>query len=125
MAIIMAVTSLFFPSVYNTTETARSIATYMMLISAVTMPFSAFAHAAYFTLRSGGKVAVTLLFDSVYMWSAVLPVSFIAAYCTNMSIHWLYLLCQCTEIVKVVFGAILIKQGKWVRQLVADESLKQ
>lgn len=125
MGIIMAISAFFFPSVYNTTEAARNIATYMLIVSACTMPFSAFAYSAYFTLRSGGMVWVTLLFDSVYMWSVVLPISFFAAYGTDMSIHWLFLLCQGTEIIKVMFGAILVKRGRWVRQLVADENLKQ
>ena len=113
-----------FPLIYNTEENVRALASYMMIVSAVTMPFCAFAHSAYFTLRSGGKVLITLLFDSVYMWGLVLPISFLAAYGSGMSIHWLFALCQGTEILKAFFGWILLRRGTWVRQLVADRSLE-
>ncbi len=125
MGVILIASAGFFPLLYNTSESARHLASYMLIVSAVTMPFSAFAHSAYFTLRSGGKVAVTLLFDSVYMWSAVLPVSFLLAYLTDTSIYWMFVFCQGTEILKVIFGALLLRRGTWVRQLVADESLKR
>lgn len=125
LGVLLISFSHLFPLLYNTTETVRSLAAYMMLVSAMAMPFCAFAHSAYFTLRSGGKVFVTLLFDSVFMWTVVLPISFVLAYFTGVSIHLLFAVAQGTEIVKVVFGAILLRRGTWARQLVADEALKQ
>ena len=118
MALIMVAVSALFPMVYDVTETARGIATYMICASAVIMPFAAFANSSYFTLRSGGKVAVTVLFDSVYMWVVVMPVCFVLAYATNMNIYLLFALCQATEIFKALFGGVLLKRGTWVRQLV-------
>lgn len=123
-ALLIACSGLF-PQLYNTDAHVRSLAGYMIIVSAVIMPMNAFAHSAYFTLRSGGKVLVTLLFDSVYMWSVVLPLSFVLSRFTDMSIYWLFVICQGCEIVKVIFGSILLKKGGWVRQLVADESLKK
>lgn len=125
MSVLLISFSSLFPMMYNTSDNVRGLATYMMIISAVFMPFSAFAHSAYFTLRSGGKVMVTLLFDCVYMWSIVLPVCFVCAYLTNMSIYWLFVAGMGAEALKCIFGAILLKRGNWVRQLVADESLKE
>ena len=63
VAVILIISSFFFPNLYETTVEVRSLASYMMVISALTMPFSAFANAAYFTLRSGGTVFITILFD--------------------------------------------------------------
>ena len=125
LALLMIATSPLFPQIYNTSDSVRSLATYMMIICALFMPFGAFAHSAYFTLRSGGKVFITLLFDSVYMWVIVLPISFGIAYFTGLDIHWLFAICQGIDILKVIFGAILLHRGTWVKQLVADESLKQ
>ena len=124
MAILLIATSGLFPLLYKTEPSVRSLATYMIIICAATTPFSAFAHSAYFTLRSGGKVMITLLFDSVYMWVLVLPISAILAYLTPLNIHWLFALCQCTEIIKTIFGWVLLRRGTWVRQLVADKALK-
>ena len=118
MGLLLIASSPLFPQLYNTGDGVRSLATYMMIISAIAMPFSAFAHSAYFTLRSGGRVMITLLFDSVYMWCVVIPASFIAAYLTDMSIYWLFIIGQGAEALKCIFGAILLKKGDWVRQLV-------
>ena len=41
-----------------------TLATFMIIISSAVMPFYSYVHAAYFTLRSGGKVGITFLFDS-------------------------------------------------------------
>ena len=125
MSILLITCSPIFPMLYNTTDSVRSLATFMMIVSAISMPFSAFAHSAYFTLRSGGRVVITFLFDSVYMWSIVLPTCFICAHLTNMSIYWLFILGMGSEALKCILGAILLKRGNWVRQLVADQSLKQ
>lgn len=115
---ILIASSHLFPQIYNTDEHVRSLAAYMMIVSAITMPFCAFSHSAYFTLRSGGKVLITLLFDSVYMWSIVIPISALLAYATGVNIYILFAVCQATEILKVIFGAILLRRGSWLKQLV-------
>ncbi len=122
---ILIVCSGVFPSLYNTTEHVRYIASYMMIVSAFTMPMCAFANAAYFTMRSGGKVLITLLFDSVYMWSVVIPIAYVTARFTNVNIYILFAICQSTEVLKAAFGFFLIKRGTWVKQLVANDSLKK
>lgn len=118
MAILLVAVSPFFPRVYETSDGVRALATYMIIVSAATMPFAAFAHSSYFTLRSGGKVAITLLFDSVYMWVIVMPLSFFLSRFTDINIHLLFALCQSSEILKAFFGYVLLRRGTWVRQLV-------
>ncbi|MBQ8341414.1 MAG: MATE family efflux transporter [Clostridia bacterium] len=124
MGALLIASSHLFPQIYNTTDTVRVLAVFMILVSAAIMPFGAFAHSAYFTLRSGGRVAITLLFDSVFMWVVVLPVSFLFSYFTSINIHLLFIICQGVDTLKTLFGYILLRRGTWVRQLVADESLK-
>ena len=63
MAALMFVVGGFFPGIYNTTEEIRELATSFIAVSAIIMPFCAFSHASYFTLRSGGKTVVTFLGD--------------------------------------------------------------
>jgi Na+-driven multidrug efflux pump len=124
MAGFLVATSGLFPAIYNTGEGVRNLASHMIMICAATMPFCAFAHSAYFTLRSGGQVVVTFLFDSVFMWLVVLPISFLVAYGTGWDIHWIFAICQGTEILKCIFGYLLLRRETWVRQLVSDQSLK-
>ena len=118
MGLIMIGCSSMFPKIYNTTDDVRSLAAYMMIVLAITMPFCAFAHSAYFTLRSGGKVMITLLFDSVYMWVVVIPISLLFAYATDVNIFVLFAISQGTDLIKMIFGLVLLKKGTWVRQLV-------
>ena len=85
------------------------------------MPFFSFAHAAYFTLRSGGRVGVTFLFDSVYMWSVVVPTVVILATYTNIGIHWLFIIGTVAEVAKGILGAICLKKVNWAKQLVSSK----
>ena len=121
---VLAAISPFFPRIYNTGESVWQLAGFMMIVTAIATPFRSFAHAAYFTLRSGGKVLITLLFDSIYMWAVVMPVALILTHFTGLDIHWLFVICQGVESAKFVLGALLLKKGNWATQLVADESLK-
>ena len=98
----------------------RGLATYMMIVLACVMPFGAYAHGAYFTLRSGGRVMITLLFDSVYMWVVVIPIAFLLSRVTDISILWLYPICHGLEIFKALFGAVILRKCNWVKQLVGN-----
>ena len=111
----------YFPMIYKTTDTVRSLATYMIIVSAATMPFCAYAHASYFTLRSGGRVGITLLLDSVFMWVVAVPMAFILANFTSLSIYWIFPICQGAEAIKAGVSAILLRRGSWVRQLVGSK----
>ena len=52
---IMLILGGLFPQIYNTTDEIKALATDFIAVSALIMPFCAFCHCSYFTLRSGGK----------------------------------------------------------------------
>ena len=124
MGIILAVFASPFGMFFDISEEGHALATFMIVVSAATMPFSAYAHAAYFTLRTGGKVMITLLFDCVYMWFVVMPGALILAYATGIGIHWLFIICQALEAAKCILGYFVLKRDDWARQLVSDRALK-
>lgn len=109
------------PSFYNTTDEVRSIATMLMLITAMTMPLDAFANATYFTLRAGGKTFVTFLFDSGFVWVIATPVAMILANLTTLPILPLYAIVQCLNLIKCLAGGYLVKQGSWVQNIVDQQ----
>lgn len=111
-----------FPLLYNTTESVRGLATYMMIVSGISMPFAALATASYYTIRSGGKVFITMLFDSVYAWCIVVPTAALLAYFTNISIYWLMPLVFVAENLKLAPGLVLVERGIWVKQLKINEN---
>ncbi len=118
MAIIMILGGRVFPEIYNTTPEIKELATQFIAISALIMPFCAFCHASYFTLRSGGKTMVTFLFDSVFTWVIVVPTAFILAHYTGLGIISIYFLVQGTELIKVVIGYSMVRSNVWLVQMV-------
>ena len=113
-----------FPLLYNSPDSVRSLATYMIVISGCAMPFFSYAHAAYFTLRSGGRVGITFLFDSVYMWVIVVPAVLLLSRFTDISIHWLFIAGNLAEVLKCIFGFIFLRKINWARQLVGSKGGK-
>ena len=108
----------FIPSLYNTNDEVRRLAASLMRISALIMPLDAFANASYFTIRSGGKVFITFLFDSVFMMAISVPVAFVLSRCTSLSVLYLYAICQSLSFIKDVIGYIFVKNGSWARKIV-------
>nr|MBQ8253191.1 MATE family efflux transporter [Lachnospiraceae bacterium] len=117
---IMACFSKAFPSVYNTEQQVKNLATALILVSTLAMPFQAFNHASYFTLRSGGKTWITFLFDSVFVWVIVVPFAFCLSRFTSLGIVTVYLLVQATEIIKCIIGFIMVKSGIWLQNIVDE-----
>ncbi len=109
-----------FPQLYRTEELVRTLATHFIIIAAVYMPQNAFLHAAYFTLRSGGKTVITFLFDSGFMWVVTIPLAFVLSRFTDFRIEVVYAMCQGIEILKCIVGFILLKKGVWLVNIVEN-----
>ncbi len=119
---IMALVAPLIPQLYNTTEEIRTLATKMLLITAAVMPINSLANACYFTMRSGGKTFVTFLFDSVYVWTFLIPLCWILQSFTTLPIVPIFLICQFADIGKGIIGLILIRRGVWIQNIVAKEN---
>ena len=114
---LVAAASGVFPLLYNTDDSVRQLATKMILISAVMMPFNAYTNATYFTLRSGGQTAVTFLFDSCFVWTVCVPLAYCLSRFTGLPIVPLYAICQGLDLIKCILGAAMLKKGKWIQRL--------
>ena len=114
---IMAMFSGLFPMLYNTTDDIRHLATALILICSVMMPFNSYTNATYFTLRSGGQTLVTFLFDSCFVWVCCVPLAFCLSRFAGIGIMPLYAICQGTDLIKCAVGAYMLKQGKWIQNL--------
>ena len=119
--VALAVAAPFIPRFYNTGDEVKRLATSFLWVSACMMPFNAFTHACYFTLRSGGQTKITMLFDSCYVWALCIPVAFVLSRFTALPILPLYILCCSLELIKCVIGFLLVKSGRWIVNIVRDE----
>ena len=118
IAIVMAMFAPLFPQIYNTEETVRTLATYLILTAALFMPFQAGTNAGYFTLRSGGKTLLTFIFDCGFVWIINIPLAFILSRFTDLYIVYLYASILATDIVKGIISYILVKKGIWLNSVV-------
>ena len=119
VALGMLAFSPLFPRLYNTSEEARVLATRFIMVQALFMPQNAFLHAAYFTLRSGGKTIITFLFDSVFIWVVSVPIAFFLSRYTDLYVVAIFALVQVGDWIKCVLGFILVKKGVWMQNIVA------
>ncbi len=119
IGLIVAALSGVFPLMYDVEPEVRSLATVMLVVTALLTPVYALSNSTYYTIRSGGKIFTTVLLDSAFMWSIVVPVSLILAHFSSLDIVPLFIICQCTEMLKVVLGFILLKKSNWANRMVA------
>lgn len=121
IAMMLAGAAFVFPSVYETTQNIKDLATGFIVVLAIYMPVNAFLHATYFTIRSGGKTIITFFFDSGFVWLVSIPVAWCLSRYTGIPILPLYFICCGVDVMKAVVGFILLVRGVWLNNLV-DES---
>lgn len=119
VALLMVCIAPLFPRIYNTTDEAKALAVQFIIAQAVFMPQAAFMHAAYFTLRSGGRTIVTFLFDSVFVWCVSVPVAYCLSRFTAIPVIAIFAMVQIADWIKCVIGFILVKKGVWLQNIVA------
>lgn len=120
LGMLLACSAPFIPLIYKTEESVRALSTSFMLILAATMPLTAFAHCCYFTLRSGGKTIMTFIFDCMSVWVINVPVVYVCVHYTDMSIELVYAISQLVNLLKCIFGFILVKKGVWIHNITVE-----
>ena len=121
VAAVMLILAPVFPGLYKINEEARELAKYFIMATAIFMPQNAFLHAAYFTLRSGGKTMITFLFDSVFIWCVSVAIAFTLSRYTSLPVIAVYSMVQIGDWIKCFIGFILVKKGIWLQNIVERE----
>ncbi len=118
-ALIVACSGLF-PLLYNTEPEVRALATRFLLVTGASLPIHAFIHAAYFTIRSGGKTFVTMLFDSVYTWVIPVPLSLLLCRFTALSMPVIFCIVQFSDVVKLCIAVPMLRSGFWAKNVIEN-----
>ncbi len=116
--ILYMVCAPFIPYLYNTTPEIRTLATSLMIVSALAMPVDAFAHASYFTLRSGGQAFITFMVDSCFMWVVNVSLAYALVHFTSLPIVPVFAACQFINLIKCGLGGWLVHKGSWIKTIV-------
>lgn len=118
VAITFAVSAFFIPDFYKVSESVRELATKMMIICALAIPFDAVANACYFTLRSGGEAMITIVFDCGFAWVVSAATAFVLTSFTSLPILPVFAICQGLNFLKDIIGIYFVKKGKWIKRIV-------
>lgn len=122
MGTILFLLAPLLPDIYNTEEGIRALACSFIRVVAVCMPINAYANAAYFTLRAGGRTLITVIFDSGFTWLISVPAAFILAHFTTIPVLPLYAAVLLLDLFKDILGFVFMKRGGWVKNIVAGSS---
>ena len=114
---LVAISGLF-PKCYNASAEIRALATSLILIMAVVKPFLTFSSSCYYTVRAGGQIGVTFLYDSGFMFAFTIPIAVCLSRFTDISILLLFFCCQLPDMCKCVLGFIMIKKERWMQRLI-------
>ena len=118
VGIILMLFSPVFPHVYNTSAETRSLAMWIILLTALFMPQNAFITSAYFTVRSGGKTLITFFFDSFFVCAVSVPVAFLLSRFTAMHVLGIFIMVNACDWIKCIIGFILVKRDVWMQNIV-------
>lgn len=72
-------------------------------------------------LRGGGDTRYALMIDIVPLWCIGVPAAFIAGLVIGVPAPIVYFALNLEEVVRVVFGALRVRSGVWVNDLVGDD----
>lgn len=118
MGSLLAMAAPFIPRIYNTQPEIKHLATSCILVVACCMPIHSYANVSYFTMRSGGKTAITFLFDSCFAWVVSVPVAYILSRYTALPALNVFIIVSLVESIKCIVGFCLVRSGVWVRNIV-------
>ena len=118
MGSLLAISAPVIPQIYNTEPEIRQLATRFIWVVAICMPINSYANVSYFTLRSGGKTAVTFVFDSCFAWLISVPAAYILSRFTNLPVLTIFMMVSALELLKCTIGFLLVRSGVWVRNIV-------
>ena len=103
----------------------REMAVRCIRVMAFWLPMWALANIGYFTVRSGGRVAVVFLFDSVFTWAVKVSVLRILVMKTAMDVVDIYFTVNGLETIKAVVGILLVLSGMWMQDLVNEIKVEE
>jgi len=106
---------------YNTTPDVRLLTGQLSIVCALTQPLNAYTFIIYYTLRSGGKVLITTIYDSLSLWMTSVPAVWLLSTFTDVGIIPLFCAGQLYYVFKMIFGTIVFRKGLWVQNLVKKE----
>ena len=117
-AVIQICCGFLIPNIYNTSDSIRVVARNITIVYSLYLAFFAINNACYYTIRSGGRILLTMMFDSWIVWLIKVPVAFFVITYTDLNIILALAVINIVEIAKSIAGCILVRSGIWLKKIV-------
>ncbi len=118
VAIIAFVIADYIPLLYNVSFESKQKAVYFIKAAACFMPFLCYENSSYFTLRAGGRVLITSLFDGFFVLFVSCTIAFTVRQFASVAVT--YAAVQFADVLKATLGFVLLRSKIWVRNLVGE-----
>jgi Na+-driven multidrug efflux pump len=103
----------------------KQMATTIIQLYTLFLPFFSIGNVTYHTLRSGGKTSQALLLDGMVMWLGTVPVAWVLATWTGLPLVLLWVSIQGVDLLKAGFGIYLVRRYDWAKNLTNPFAKKQ
>lgn len=117
MGSIMFVAAPHIHRLYTLGETAGNALRVLIRIKSVLIPIYVINVCTFFILRAGGDTVSTLILDSGFLYLGPVLVSTLLSLYSPIGLVELYITIELLDAVKMLFAFILLRRGKWVRNL--------
>lgn len=104
-------------SLYKFDSNILDLASKLIIISSLMVVVRTYSITCYFIMRSGGKIFITFLFDSVFTIVIRFGITYLFVITTNLNILYIYFISEILEVIKIIIGTILVSKGVWVNKL--------
>lgn len=119
-ALYLFIRPLVFP-IFKLSGEAQAIATMMLTITFLSMPFQSFNTTSIVgVLRGGGDVRAAAVIDLSALWLVAIPLAAFVGLVLRWSVVWVCLARTLEQAVKVGMGSWRSKSGKWIRDVTLD-----
>ncbi len=116
-ALYLFIRPLVFP-IFKLSAQAQAIATMMLTITFLTMPFQSFNTTSIVgVLRGGGDVRFAAVIDLAALWLVAIPMAAFVGLVLRWSVLWVCLARTLEQVVKGIMGSWRSRSGKWVRDV--------
>lgn len=122
---LMFLASFVVPFLYHVSPSSEAIAVSFIRIMGLFFCIYVLNNTHYCLLRAGGDMTSTMILDSGHMWFVNLVAVGVATHYTNLSIIPLYIIGQCTDLIKLAIAHWLVKRERWVVSLASHHSINE
>lgn len=117
LASLLFIAAPYIHNLYDLSMEAQIALKSMIRIKSCLIPIYVVTVCTFFILRAGGDAVSTLILDSGFLYACPVLISTVLSVFTPIDLVTLYIATESLEILKMVCAILLLRRGRWVRNL--------